>query len=110
MHVTSGMALGLEKSVEIPERALHEPGGRHLIETHAQENLTELRSDLHERVQVTTSGVTSSRLPVLFLELLLFPGSGADHISGKCGRKLNKNRLEAFALVYLESFSSDDRQ
>jgi len=110
VHVTSGVTLRLEQSVEIPERALYESGGRHLIEPHAQKNLTELRSDLHQRVQVTTSGVTSSRLPVLLLELLLFPRSRADHVSSECGRKLNKNGLEAFALVNLESFSSDDGQ
>jgi hypothetical protein len=68
VHVSSRMTLRLEKSVEIPERALNESIGRHLVEAHTQQDFSELRSDFHEGMQVTTTDITSSRFPVLLLE------------------------------------------
>lgn len=45
MCISSWVALRLEKSIEVPERALYEPIGRHLREAHFEEDLFELLSD-----------------------------------------------------------------
>jgi hypothetical protein len=47
VHVSRWVTLGLEKSVEIPERALNKSIRRHFFETHTQENFFELFTDLH---------------------------------------------------------------
>ena len=44
--VSSGMLLGLKKGVKVPEAAFHEVVGRHLRETHLQEDLPEFRANL----------------------------------------------------------------
>ena len=43
--VSGRVTLWLEQSIEIPERALDEPIGRHFTETHTEEDFLELLSD-----------------------------------------------------------------
>ena len=110
MHITSRVTLGLEKSIEIPERAFNKSGSRHFIETHLEKNFAELRSNLHERVQVSTLRITTSSIPVLFLKLLVFPSSRAQHLSCQSRRKLFELSSEGLSLISLESFSSNDSE
>lgn len=100
MLVSGWVLLGLEQRVEVPERAFYEVVSWHLCEAaqkqkltpcvffkkgtcvrgffhhyspHLQEDLPELCSNLHQRVQVATVWGHTHSFKVIGLEFLLFP-------------------------------------
>lgn len=100
--VSGRVLLGLEQGVKVPERAFYEVVGRHLCEAaesrgfilclclfcvckmasftysyspHLQEDLPELCSHLHQRVQVATVRGHAHGLKVVGLKFLLFPAA-----------------------------------
>mmetsp|Transcript_32088 Transcript_32088/g.76699 ORF Transcript_32088/g.76699 Transcript_32088/m.76699 type:complete len:411 (-) Transcript_32088:84-1316(-) len=92
LHVASGVRLGLEERVEVPERRLHEAVRRHLLEAHLQENLPELRADLEEGVEAAGPAVLPQRLEVVGLELGGLPTAVAHHLHGDVGSSLRARR------------------
>ena len=77
------MTLGLEKRVEVPERALDPSIGGHLIEAHREENLTELCPILEQWVQVTALGHLTHSVDVRLFERRSLPGARSQHFCGK---------------------------
>jgi len=73
LEITSGMTLGLEKSIEVPERALNPTVGRHLVEAHREKNFSELRSNLKKRVKMAALRWLSSSINVSLFELSGLP-------------------------------------
>ena len=103
MLVSGRMLLRLEQGVKVPEGAFYEVVGRHFSEAteerqsvlwtfnqtlrffflfstifhscspHLQEDLPELCSHLHQRMQVTTVGGHAQGVKVVGFKLLLFP-------------------------------------
>jgi len=67
------MALGLEKRIEIPKRALHITLSRHLIEAHFQKDLSELCTYFKQWMEVTTLRSLTYCIKVVSFELSLFP-------------------------------------
>jgi hypothetical protein len=53
LQVTSWMLLGYEKCIKVPESGLNEAICWHFLETHLKEDLSELVSDLVQRMQRT---------------------------------------------------------
>jgi hypothetical protein len=52
MGITSRVSLGLEKSVEVPERALNVAISLHLFESHLDQNFHKLLSGLHQEMKI----------------------------------------------------------
>mmetsp|Transcript_12918 Transcript_12918/g.28814 ORF Transcript_12918/g.28814 Transcript_12918/m.28814 type:complete len:337 (+) Transcript_12918:133-1143(+) len=71
--------LGLEERIEVPEGGFDPFVGRHFYESHFHENLSELGSHLHQRVEVTASDLLSENQEIVWLELGRLPGSGIQH-------------------------------
>jgi hypothetical protein len=83
VHITSGVRLGLEEGVKVPETTLNELVSGHLIETHLKQGLSELGANLQERVQMTASGDLACSVEVSLLKLNVLPGASAQHISSQ---------------------------
>ena len=79
--ISGWMALRLKQRIEVPERALNVPIGRHLSETHAKEDLLELLPDHQKRMQVTARKWHTCRGEVVLLELLVLPAAIPHHFS-----------------------------
>lgn len=88
MSITGRVALGLEKRVEVPERAFDIPLSWHLVEAHLQQNLAELRAHFKQRVEVAALGDLADSVEVVLLELGVFPAACAQHISSELGFQL----------------------
>jgi hypothetical protein len=73
VHVSGGVALRLEEGVEVPERALHELGRGHLIETHLEQDFSEERPHLQQGVQVPALRDLALSVEIEFLEFCLLP-------------------------------------
>ncbi|KAI6770524.1 hypothetical protein HG530_005153 [Fusarium avenaceum] len=110
---TLGVLLGHEQGVKVPESSLDELVRRHLLETHLEEDLSELVSHLVERVQSAGVLVRAEGLEVVGLEVGCLPRSGRNHVGrqicllllnlqGKLGALLD---LEADDLLHLDQFS-----
>lgn len=54
MSISCRVLLRLEQRVEVPEGALDIEVGRHLFETHFEEDFTKFRTDFQKRVEVAT--------------------------------------------------------
>ena len=57
MGITSRMSLGLEKSVEVPERALNIAVSLHFFESHLDQNFHKLLSRLHQEMKIAVFDV-----------------------------------------------------
>jgi hypothetical protein len=62
------MLLGDEKCIKVPESSLNEAICWHFLETHLKEDLSELVSDLVQRMQCTGILICSERFEVVGLE------------------------------------------
>jgi hypothetical protein len=71
--ITGRMLLRLEKSIKVPEAGLYETIGRHFLETHFEENFSELLSNFHQRVKSTARWCNTNSIKVVFLECGIFP-------------------------------------
>ena len=80
MHISSGMTLGLEEGVKVPERALNIPISWHLLETHLEEYLSELLADSHERMEMTSCAWLAHSVEIVALILLVFPRTRSEHL------------------------------
>lgn len=83
VHVSSWMTLWLEKGVKVPERRLSVPACWHFCESHLQEDFSELLSNKHEWMQMTTCSRKTLCLKVILLELLIFPSASSEHFCRK---------------------------
>mmetsp|Transcript_66677 Transcript_66677/g.168137 ORF Transcript_66677/g.168137 Transcript_66677/m.168137 type:complete len:270 (-) Transcript_66677:201-1010(-) len=101
VRVTRRVLLWLEEGVKIPEGALHPLIGGHLLETHQQQNVANLRAHLHERMQGTTLAPQAACVvEIQRLELLVLPRPFQDHFLGHFSNSL--------ALLLGEGFRLDD--
>jgi hypothetical protein len=73
VHVSGGVALRLEEGVEVPERALHELGRGHFIETHLEQDFSEEGPHLQQGVQVPALRDLALSVEIEFLEFCLLP-------------------------------------
>mmetsp|Transcript_42180 Transcript_42180/g.126163 ORF Transcript_42180/g.126163 Transcript_42180/m.126163 type:complete len:241 (+) Transcript_42180:783-1505(+) len=97
------MLLGLEERVEVPERALYPLVRRHLLEAHQQEDVADLRPDLHEGVQAAARAARAARVgEVEGLEGALFPRSLQDHLGGELRQRLASSQGELLRLAHAE--------
>mmetsp|Transcript_1816 Transcript_1816/g.2637 ORF Transcript_1816/g.2637 Transcript_1816/m.2637 type:complete len:231 (-) Transcript_1816:248-940(-) len=80
VSVPCGMLLRLEESVEIPETGLDVVVCGHFLKAHLGEDLTELRTDLQEGMQMAAGNGTTHGIEVVSLELLALPGSLSHHV------------------------------
>ena len=92
MGVSGWMLLGLEKGVKVPERILDEIVGRHLTETHLEENLSVFCSDFQERMKMSRLRLNSERVEIVRFKVGGFPISARNHF----------RRQIRFALVDLQ--------
>ena len=88
VSISCWMGLRLEEGVEVPEGALNESIGWHLVEAHFDENLSELCSDFQKWVQVATGGIATESIKILLLKLGLLPRSFLNHLCGESCLKL----------------------
>jgi hypothetical protein len=95
------VTLRLEECVKVPERAFNELACRHLVETHFEENLSELGADLQKRVQVTTLRDLTLSIEIEFLEFCIFPCTASNHVHSEIGLKLLPLWSEVRSLSHL---------
>lgn len=116
------MLLRLEEGIEVPEGALNVAIRRHLREAHLEEDLSELRSDLHEGMEMAAGRRDSQRFKVVRLELLLSPRAAeitflyrisstsyfllGQHVDGQIGLGLGQAGRESGALLENKRFDS----
>ena len=77
MHVSGRMTLRLEKGIEVPERAFHEPVSGHFVESHLKENSSEKLSYFQQGVAMSTVTHLTNCIKVVYLELSVFPTSSS---------------------------------
>jgi hypothetical protein len=73
MSISGRMSLGLEKRIEVPERAFHVSSGFHFLESHFTQDLDELLLSFHQQVEVSILDIESLGLRIELLEFLLLP-------------------------------------
>mmetsp|Transcript_67126 Transcript_67126/g.187827 ORF Transcript_67126/g.187827 Transcript_67126/m.187827 type:complete len:375 (-) Transcript_67126:32-1156(-) len=96
--VASGVLLGLEERVKIPEGALDPLVRGHLLEAHQQQDVPNLRPDPHQRVQAAAPWPeTADGVEVQRLELRVLPRPLQDHL----GRDLRDGLRGGAELVRL---------
>ena len=81
MHVSCRVALRLEKSIKVPERAFNKFCSWHFIEAHFKQNLSEQGSNLEERVQVAAVRGLTLSIEIEFLEFSILPRTRSNHIN-----------------------------
>lgn len=68
MSITCRMLLWLEESIEVPETGFSKAVGCHFLEAHFKEDFTELLTNFHERMQMTTSRRNTNSIKVVLFE------------------------------------------
>ena len=96
------MLLWHEKGVEVPEAGFDEFVGWHLFKSHLEENLSELMSDLVQRVKRTGMLISAQSLEVIWLESRGLPCAGGEHVGCEIGLLLNHLKAEFWSLGDLE--------
>mmetsp|Transcript_19612 Transcript_19612/g.28953 ORF Transcript_19612/g.28953 Transcript_19612/m.28953 type:complete len:206 (-) Transcript_19612:604-1221(-) len=83
MCISRGVTLRLEQGIKVPERTLHPLVGRHFLESHLHQNLTEFGPNLEKRMKVSSSYLFSNSKEVVRFERSTFPRSRIKHFFGQ---------------------------
>ena len=95
LHLPCRMVLGLEQSIEVPERALHNISF-YFSEAHFQEDLAHLIDKALVRMYLGSINRTRRRMNIIRSEVFLFPFSTPEHL----GSDLGDLFLDSYALKH----------
>lgn len=104
MLVTCWVLLRLKECIKVPEGALNEIVRRHLSEPHLQEDLSELRADLEQGVQVATIWEHTTGREVVGFERSVPPRATGDHLWAQLCLLLRHACAEGLALAHPVGF------
>ena len=109
MSISSWMTLWLEQSIKVPEWTFNITIGWHFLETHLEEDFSELLSDLHKRMEMPSLIWSSYSIEIKTLKLDIIISISSEHISSKLNLKFLPGGWEIRSLCDFIGFNRFDK-